>query len=453
MTDTPLDTPLVVPTGPKSRLPGGLLLRFRRDPLSFFLGIAREHGDVARFRIGPQWVYMLNHPDLIRDALVKENKHFVKGGALRRSKFLMGEGLLTSEGDHHLRQRRLVQPAFHRARIGAYADVMASYAARLGDRWVDGQQLDLAQEMMHLTLAIAGKTLFDADVEAEATEIEDIVNALLAIFGVVTMPGSEIWRRIPTTRNRRAQKAIERLEAIVNRMIAERRAEGAGDRGDLLSMLIMSQDVEGDGLGMSDRQVRDEAVTLLLAGHETTANALNWLFWQLAEHPEVESRLHAELDAVLGGRLPTMADLGRLTYTEQVLTESLRLYPPGWAIGRIALRDVAIGNVRVPKGALVFMSPYVMHRHPKYYADAETFDPSRWTPEFKAGLPKFAYFPFSGGARGCIGEPFAWMEAMLIVATLCQRWRMRPVPGHPVVPEPLVTLRPKHGIQVVLERR
>lgn len=443
----------LTPPGPKSRLPGDLLLRFRRDPLAFFLGIAREHGDVARFRVAGQWVYMLNDPELIKEALVGQNKHFVKGGALKRSKFLMGEGLLTSEGDHHLRQRRLVQPAFHRARIGAYADVMAAYAQRVGDRWADGQELDLAHEMMHLTLAIAGKTLFDADVEGEATEIEDIVNALLAIFGVVTLPGSEIWRRIPTTRNRRAQRAIERLDAIVHRMIADRRAAGASDRGDLLSMLIMSQDTEGDGGGMTDKQVRDEAVTLLLAGHETTANALNWLFWQVARHPEVESKLHAELDAVLGGRLPTMADLKSLPYTEKVITESLRLYPPGWAIARLAAQPVTIGRVKVPQGALVFMSPYVMHRNPRFYPDAERFDPDRWTPEFKSGLPKFAYFPFSGGARGCIGEPFAWMEAMIIVATLAQRWRIRPVEGHPVVPEPLVTLRPKHGIQVRLEAR
>lgn len=442
-----------IPTGPTSRLPGGLLLRFRRDPLSFFMGIVREHGDVARFRIGPQWVYVLNDPALVQQALVRENKHFVKGGALRRAKFLMGEGLLTSEGEHHLRQRRLVQPAFHRQRIAGYADVMAAYSARVGDRWRDGQQFDLAQEMMHLTLAIAGKTLFDADVENEADEIEDIVDALLALFGVITLPGSELWRRIPTARNRRAQKAIERLDAIVLRMIAERRAAGAADRGDLLAMLIAAQDDEGDGTGMTDKQVRDEAVTLLMAGHETTANAMNWLFWQLAEHPEVESRLHAELDAVLGGRLPTMADLAQLPYTEQVLTESLRLYPPGWAIGRQAVQEVTLGDVRVPAGALVFMSPYIMHRNPKYYAEPERFDPSRWTPEFKAALPKFAYFPFSGGARGCIGEQFAWMEAMMIVATLCQRWRLRLVPGHPVVPEPVVTLRPKFGIQVVAERR
>lgn len=449
MTDS---TPFV-PSGPTSRVPGGLLLRFRRDPLSFFLGIVREHGDVARFRIGPQWVYVLNDPALIQEVLVRENKHFIKGGALRRAKFLMGEGLLTSEGDQHLRQRRLVQPAFHRQRIAAYADVMAAYAARVGDRWQDGETFDLAHEMMHLTLAIAGKTLFDADVENEAAEIEDIVDALLALFGLITLPGSELWRRIPTARNRRAQRAIGRLDAIVERMIAERRAEGATDRGDLLTMLLAAQDDEGDGGGMSDQQVRDEAVTILMAGHETTANAMNWLFWQLAEHPEVEARLHEELDAVLGGRLPTMADLAKLPYTEQVLTESLRLYPPGWAIGRQALREVQLGGLRIPARALVFMSPYVMHRNPKYYKDAETFDPSRWTPEFRASLPKFAYFPFSGGARGCIGEQFALLEGMMIVATLCQRWRLRLVPGHAVVPEPVVTLRPKHGILVVAERR
>lgn len=438
------------PQGPTSRVPGALLVRFRRDPLAFFLGLRDQFGDVVRFRIGPQRVYMFNHPELIKEMLVAQNKHFIKGGALRRSKFLMGEGLLTSEGDHHLRQRRLVQPAFHRQRIGAYADTMATYAARVGDRWQDGQTIELAHEMMHLTLAIAGKTLFDEDVEGAANEIEDIVNALLAIFNVITLPGSELWRRLPTPTNRRAQAAIKRLDAIVQRMIDERRAAGAQDRGDLLSMLIATSD---EGEAMDDKQVRDEAVTLLLAGHETTANALNWLFTQLAAHPEVEAKLHAELDSVLGGRLPTMADLGKLPYTEQVLSESLRLFPPGWAIGRQATKDVEVLGVKVPKGALVFMSPYVMHRDPRYFPEPERFMPERWTPEFKAGLPKFAYFPFSGGARGCIGEPFAWMEAMIIVATLCQRWQMRLAPNHPVVPEPLVTLRPKHGIKMVLEER
>lgn len=437
------------PPGPRSALPAGLLFRFRRDPIGFLMGIARDHGDIASFAIGPQRLFVLNHPDLIQQALVVHNRRFVKAGALNRSKFILGEGLLTSEGEHHLRQRRLMQPAFHRQRIGAYADTMAAYAGRLADRFADGETREIGQDMMHLTLAIVGKTLFDADVEQEAAEVETAVNDLYELFDTIMLPWSAVLQRLPTASNRRAWAGLAKLDAIVYRLIAERRAAGT-DRGDLLSMLIAARD-EGEIEGMTDRQVRDEAMTLFLAGHETTANALTWCWYLLSQHPEVASRLEAEAASVLGGRLPTMEDLPRLTYTDQVFAESLRLYPPGWAVLRRAVEDVELGGYTIPKGALVIMSPFVRHRDPRYFPAPERFDPERFSPEAKAERPKFAYFPFSGGARGCIGEPFAWMEAMIILATFASRWRLRLAPGHPVEPEPLVTLRPKFGMRMIVE--
>ncbi|MFP5502097.1 MAG: cytochrome P450 [Candidatus Sericytochromatia bacterium] len=439
------------PPGPTSRLPGGLLFELRRDPLAFFLRVRSDHGPIAHWRIGPQRVFLISEPAVVEELLVKQYRHFVKSGALTRSKFVLGEGLLTSEGEAHLRQRRLMQPAFHRKRIAGYASVMTAHAVALSERWQDGETIDINQAMMRLTLAIVGSTLFGADVEADAREVEDCVDALLAIFDTVLLPFSGLVQRLPTAANRRAWDALARLDAIVYRLIAERRASGT-DAGDLLSMLLLARDDDGSG-GMSDRQVRDEAMTLFLAGHETTANALSWTFHLLATHPEVREALEAELATVLGGRAPTFEDLPRLALTERVFAESLRLYPPGWAIARKAIAEVNACELTIPKGAIVIMSPYVVHRDARYFPDPDRFDPDRWTPEAKSSRPKFSYFPFSGGARSCIGEPFAWMEAQLILATLCQAWRMAPVPGHRVEKEPLVTLRPKGGIPLVLTRR
>ncbi|HEX8098025.1 MAG TPA: cytochrome P450, partial [Pyrinomonadaceae bacterium] len=318
------------PPGPRRKLLGGDFFAFRRDPLSFLGEAAREHGDVVYFSMGPQDVYFLNHPDYVRDVLVTHNHCFVKGRALQRSKRLLGEGLLTSEGEFHRRQRRLAQPAFHRQRLNAYGRVMADYAARTSARWRDGETLNVAQEMTRLTLAIVGKTLFDADVEAEAQEIGEALTSVIEMFDFLLMPFSEVLEKFPLPQNRRFERAKERLDATVYRIINERR-RGGEDRGDLLSMLLLARDEEGPGGGMTDEQVRDEALTLFLAGHETTANALTWTWYLLSQHKEVEDRLHAELADVLNGRLPTTEDVAQLQYTEMVLAESMRLYPPAWA--------------------------------------------------------------------------------------------------------------------------
>lgn len=441
------------PPGPRSFIPGLQLLAFSRDPLEFLTSVTRRYGDVARFTSGAQDYVILNHPDYIRDVLVTHNSDFMKGRGLQRAKRLLGEGLLTSEPPLHRRQRRLAGPAFHKQRINTYASMMVDYTLRMErERWQDGQQLDIAQEMMHLTLAIVGKTLFDTETETEAEEVRVALTATMESFTRFMLPFAELLDRLPLPATRRFEQARARLDAIIYRMINERRMSGE-DRGDLLSMLIMAQDEEEDGRGMSDEQLRDEAMTIFLAGHETTANALTWTWYLLSEHPEVEAKLHAEVDAVLGKRPPGVEDMGNLRYTEMVLTESMRLYPPAWILGRRALKDYQAGGFHIPAGSIVVLSPYVMHRDERYFPEPASFDPERWTPEARAARPQFSYFPFGGGPRRCIGEGFAWMEGVLVIAALASRWRMRLVPGHTVATQPMVTLRPKHGMRMTLERR
>ena len=438
--------------GPKLSPLDQLIYRPGRNPLAFFTNLARTYGDVAAYRMGGEQLVFVNTPQYVRDVLVTNNRFFIKGRGLQRSKRLLGEGLLTSEDPTHLRQRRLMQPAFHRDRIAAYGETMVAYTARLRDRWRDGDTLDVAQEMMRLTLAIAGKTLFDLDVESQAGDVRVALNAVMESFWLTMLPFADVLERLPVPQLRRAKAARAKLDAIIYAMIAERRAAGTTDRGDLLSMLLLSQD-EDDHATMTDRQVRDEAMTILLAGHETTANALTWTWYLVSTVAEVEARLHEEVDRALQGRLPTVADIPRLPYVERVVTEAMRLYPPAWLIGRRALQDYPIADYVAPARSIFVMSPYVLQRDARYFADPERFDPGRWTPEFRAGLPPFAYFPFGGGPRRCIGDSFAWMELVLVLSTLAQRWQLRLVPGHPVVPQPVVTLRIKNGLKMKVQAR
>jgi cytochrome P450 len=433
--------------------PGGAVFKFRRDPLNFLTRLAREYGDVVRFRVGPQVAFLLNHPDHVRDVLVTHHERFHKGRALKRAKRLLGEGLLTSEEGFHRRQRRLAQPAFHRQRINSYGSVMAEYAERAGARWRDGETLDVSAEMMRLTLAVVGKTLFDADVESDADEVGEALTEVMELFNYLMLPFAELLEKLPLPPQRRFLRARARLDSVVYRIIEERRKSG-GDRGDLLSVLLLAVDEEGDRTGMTNEQLRDEMMTLFLAGHETTANALTWAWHVLAQNPEAEARLHEEVDAVLaGGRLATAEDFAALRYTEMVVAETMRLYPPAWAIGRLAVEDHEVGGYPVPRGSLVLVCQYVMHRDPRFFPDPERFDPERWTAEAKAARPQFSYFPFGGGQRRCIGEGFAWMEAVLMLATLASRWRLRPAPGANVQAHPRITLRPKGPVPMVADRR
>jgi cytochrome P450 len=439
--------------GPPRRFPGGHLLAMRRDPLAFLTMIAREYGDVVRFRLGPVELHLLNRPDFIRDLLVTHAASFHKGRGLERAKRLLGEGLLTSEDPVHLRRRRMIQPVFHHERIAMYGEAMVENAERHGDRWREGEVRDISLEMSRLTLAIVGRTLFDTDVESEADEIGEALTTSVRLFGrTLTLPFFEILDRLPLPGNRRFERAKARIDATIARMIAERRRSPAG-RTDLLSLLLAASDPEGDGERMTDAQVRDEAVTLFLAGHETTANALSWTWYLLSQNPEAEARLHAEVDRVGAGRRLAAADLPKLAYTEMVLAESMRLYPPAWIVGRRALADYTVGGFSVPARSIVVASQWVTHRDPRYFPDPERFDPERFRPEARAARPKFAYFPFGGGPRVCIGEGFAWMEGVLLLATLARRWRLRLEPGQAVAPAPSITLRPKHGLRMTLERR
>jgi len=428
------------------------LLEFRRDPPSLLSGLAREHGDIVHFKLGPQDIYLLNHPDYIRDVLVTHNRNFVKSRGLEMAKKFLGESLLTSEGEFHRRQRRLAQPAFHRQRINAYANVMTEHAVRTRERWRDGETIDMWQEMMRLTLAIVGKTLFDADVESEAQEIGKALTDVMQLFGRITNPLGGLLDKLPLPANIRWLKAKARLDSTIYRMINERRASGE-DRGDLLSMLLLAQDEEGDGSSMTDEQLRNEAMTLFIAGHETTANALTWTWYLLSQHADVEARLHEEIDSALSGSLPTAGDVARLPYIEMVFAESMRLYPPAWTLGRRVLTDYPIGPYTVPANAIVLMSPWVMHHDSRFFPDPFKFDPERWTPEARESRPKFSYFPFGGGPRVCIGEQFAWMEGALLIATLAQRWKMRLAPGQRVEPKAMITLRPRYGMKMIVETR
>ena len=438
--------------GPKLSFVQSLIYRpGGANPLDFFTKLARTYGDVTSYRMAGEQLFLINEPKLIREVLVTHNRNFTKSRGLERSKRLLGQGLLTSEGAFHLRQRRLMQPAFHRDRVAGYGDLMVGYADRMQRSWTDGATLDVARDMNRLTLSIVGRTLFDVDVEQQAATVGEALTAVMESFWMTMLPFGEVLERLPVPKLRRARMARARLDAIIYRMIADRRSSGS-DRGDLLSMLLAAQD-EDDGAGMTDEQVRDEAMTIFLAGHETTANALTWTWFLLSGAPDVEARLHAEVSNVLQGRLPSTADLPSLPFVERVVTESMRLYPPAWIIGRRAIDEYRLNEYVVPPRSILVMSPYIMQRDPRFYADPDRFDPDRWTPEFRASLPRFAYFPFGGGPRQCIGESFAWMELILIVATIAQQCQLRLVPGHPVVPQPLITLRAKHGMRMMVDRR
>jgi cytochrome P450 len=432
-------------------LPFSSLFVYRRGPLPYFQNLANRYGDISFFRIGPQEAFFVNHPDLIKDVLVTNNQNFMKGLVLQRAKRLLGEGLLTSEGEFHRRQRRLAQPAFHRQRIASYADVMVDYATRTSDRWHDGTTLDLSVEMMRLTLGVVGKTIFDADVESESGEVGEAMTVVMELFDTLTLPFFELLSKLPLPQLRRFDAARAKLDRIIFSLVEDRRRSGV-DRGDLLSMLLLAQDEEGDGGQMTDQQLRDELMTIFLAGHETTANALTWTWYLLSNHPEVETRLHQELDEVLGSRKPEFADVAQLRFTEMVVAESMRLYPPAWAIGRLSTVDCEVGGYFVPKKSLVIASQYVMHRDERYYENPLAFDPERWTPDARDSRPQFAYFPFGGGPRRCIGEGFAWMEAILLLAT-CTKVETPFGSASSVAMKPVVTLRPKHGMKMTITLR
>lgn len=440
-----------LPPGLRAGFLGGHFFKYRSRPTEFLRELAAL-GDVTYLRLFRQPAYLLNHPDLSRDLLINSNSKFVKGRALQRAKMLLGDGLLTSEGSDHLRQRRMIQPAFHRERIEGYASVMTEQALRTREAWRSGETLDIDKEMMRLTLRIVASTLLSSDVNAETDEVGDAMTDLIELFDFLLIPFSEYLEKLPLPQAIRCRRAIATLDRVIYGIIEERR-RNPEDRGDLLSMLLLARDEE-DGGSMSDKQVRDEALTLFLAGHETTANAMTFTWYLLSQNPEAERKLHEEIDDVLSDREPGFGDIPKLKYTEAVFAESMRLYPPAWAMGRYSLEDHEFGGYLVPKGSLVLISPFVIHRDARFWDEADEFRPERWEKQsVKEAGQKFIYLPFSRGVRSCIGEGFAWTEGILLIAAIAKKWRLRLAEGQKLGLSPLMTLRPKFGMKMVAQAR
>lgn len=450
--------------GPTTWLPGGAYWAFRKDPLAFFTNTARAYGDLAGFSFGPQKVYLVSRPEWIEDILVKSAGKFAKGIALERAKVLLGNGLLTAAGQEHLKDRRMIQPLFHRQHVQGFADTFVRHATRWRDQVTPGAELDLTREMSGLTLGIIGETMFSSDVQGDADEVREALSDAVANFAYAFIPGLDYLQKLPLPMFVRMRTARERLDRVIHRVIAERRTGGSEQpplRSDLISMLLAARDPENPNEGgMGDAQIRDEAMTIFLAGHETTANAMAWTWHLLATAPAVEARLHEELDRVVGSgidtpegvspRTPTIEDVPKLEWTRAIVAESMRLFPPAWTMGRRVLEDHAIGGHTIAKGSLVIMSQWVVHRDPRWWPEAESFTPERWLAP--TDRPKYAYFPFGGGSRVCIGEAFAWTEAILLLATIAQRWRFARGTHPAPATEPRITLRPK-GLFLTAARR
>ena len=438
-----------LPPGPKPRFLIGNMPLASADPLARFETWAREYGDIFHYRAAWLPVYFLNHPDYIETVLVTQQHNFLKDRVIQNSRWFLGQGLLTNEGSSWLRQRRLSQPAFHRDRMALYAKTITEYSQEAASSWRNGAVRDVHQDMMELTLRIVAKVLFGVEVGEQTQRVSHALNLLMKHSSGVRMILPPIIRYVPLPTLIRMRRAINRLDETVYSIIRLRRTSGE-DTGDLLSMLIAARDE--DGSQMSDRQLRDEVMTFLLAGYETTALALSWMWYLLSENSSAEATLHQELAAVLNGRVPGFDDLPRLRFTEAVVKETMRLYPPAWSVAREAACDVEIAGYRIPAGSNVVMSQWIMHRDKRYFADPHKFDPSRWLNGSTQRLPRYAYFPFGGGPRLCIGASFAMMEAMLVLATIAQKFRFRVIPGHPVKPVPSITLRPQLGIMMQVHK-
>jgi cytochrome P450 len=439
------------PPGPKGLPLLGNLVDIARDVLRFYDEWSRQYGDVVALRLAAWPAILVNNPEYIEHVLVKNHRNFIKFPFFfRHVRAIFGKGLLTSEREVWHRQRRLMAPAFHDRRLAGYGEAIVRLTERMLDNWRVGELRNIHADMMALTLAIAAKTFFDAEVESEVAEISQAFNAITDEIAVRFRLPFRIPDAVPIPGNIRYARGVRRIDRLVNRIIRERRQHG-GDRGDLLSMLMMA--VDDEGRPMSEQQLRDEVITLLLAGHETTALALSWTWYLLSQNPDVDAKLSSELRHVLGGRAPTVSDLPQLSFTTQVVTEAIRLYPPVWGFGREAVGDFEIGGYTIPKGTTIIISPWVLHRNPRHFDRPMEFQPERWSGDLARQLPRFAYIPFGGGPRICIGNRFAMMESALILATIARRFGLECPTGYLAVPFPSITLRPKKGIPVKLVRR
>jgi cytochrome P450 len=479
-------SPVNYPPGPSSRLPLKLFFDFLRDPLTVLHNVSKEYGDISHFKFGKHHIYLVKNPDYIKDVLVNYDNNFIKSRGLQLAKRILGEGLLTSEGELHHRQRQLIQPIFHADEIPKYANIMTDYTLNVSSQWYNQATIDIHKEFMHLALAIVSKIFFNVSIEeSEIKEIDQYVTIIIEYFNRARMPFAGVIEKVPLPSNMRFYQAKKHLDKIIYRIIDthvnndsdnndyNRQQNESHLHKDLISLLLQGQadgyfsasknneavtrnkkkKINNDITSNNRQQLRDNVMTIFLAGHETVANALTWTFYLLSQNPKEEKSLHEEIDSVLDDNdhtVPTAKDISKLEYTQGVFAESMRLYPPAWAIGRQATKACKIGDYVIPAGSSVLMSQYLMHHDPRYFPEPERFDPERWNPQEKAKRPRFSYFPFGGGVRSCIGETFAWTEGILVIATIARRWKMRIMPGHPIVLQPLVTLRPKYGMQMRL---
>jgi len=465
-----LTTIIKYPPGPTyPTRPFKLVRELLHNPIETLQGISHKYGDFSHFKLGRSHVYLINNPDYIEKVLVYDHRNFTKGKRLQLAKALLGEGLVTSEGDLHDKQRRIIQPIFHPKQIATYGKVITDYTVNLNQKWKDGDTVDILKEMMQLTLSIICKSVLNYDVESEAEDVGKALTTCRNYSKRLQSPLGHVLSKIPILpKVKGARKAREKLDKLVYSLIKERR-EGFESNiksyNDLLTHLLQAQDSTVDNITstsdtsrsfsrMSDIQVRDEVMTIFIAGHETTANALTWTFYLLSQNPNIEKKLLDELGSVINSnKIPTVDDMPKLKFTEKVLRESMRLYPPVWTIGRSVNNEYTLGKYTIPAGSTILMSQYVMHHDPRYYNEPERFDPERWSSDTRSSLPRFSYFPFGGGIRACIGEPFAWMEGILVLSTIIRQWKMRLVRGQRVELDPAITLRPKYGMKMKLERR
>jgi cytochrome P450 len=464
-----LTTTIEYPPGPSYTVrPFKLIRELLHDPIKTLQSISHKYGDFSHFKLGRDHVYLINNPDYIEKVLVYDHRNFTKGKRLQLAKALLGEGLVTSEGDLHNRQRRIIQPIFHPKQIATYGKVITDYAVNLNQNWKDGDTVDILKEMMQLTLSIICKSVLNYDVESEAEDVGKALTTCRNYSKRLQNPLGHVLSKIPILpKVKGAREAREKLDKLVYSLIKERREgfeSSIKSYDDLLTRLLQAQDntantpstsSTSDSFSrMSDTQVRDEVMTIFIAGHETTANALTWTFFLLSQNLDIEKKLLDELGSVINSnKTPTVDDIPKLKFTEKVLRESMRLYPPVWMIGRSVDNEYALGKYTIPAGSTILMSQYVMHHDPRYYNEPDRFDPERWNSDARSSLPRFSYFPFGGGIRACIGEPFAWMEGILVLATIVRQWKMRLVRGQRVTLDPAITLRPKYGMKMKLERR
>ena len=446
-------SPYAFPAGLEHNLLWYAIRKFRpHDPIHLFQQLAARFGDIAHYKLGPEHILFLNHPDYIREVLVVQNANFVKERTVQRTKLLLGEGMITAEGNNHRRQRVAAQPAFHRQRIRDYAGVIVEEALMERESWRAGTTIDVSQRMMNLALAIVSRTLFSTRLGREAAELTAAINRIMELYHyLVLLPAIEVLVHLRAPKVGRFAEERARLDVVVNRMIEEHRRTRSEREGrqDLLDMMIDSEEGSSD----SDKRLRDQVITVFLAGYETVANALTWTWYLLSQNPDAERRLHEELYEMLGHREANVDDVSRLRYTEMVVAESMRLFPPAWAMGRRALHEFQLGPYRLPARTTLLMSQYVTHREERFFPEPLQFKPERWSDDAKSKMTRLAYFPFGAGGRQCIGESFAWMEAVLVLATLAQKWELRLFPRHRVEPQPLITLRPKYGMRMTVAPR